>query len=213
MWGLAAVTGGACDDSIGVGRPAVPGLGSWPLRLAGRAMRHDQLEGFVLRNLDRGRSGRVEIVTANLDIHQQCAESIMAAKLVDGADIVVGDGMPLVWGRSRLAGRPLPGANHRLSLIWTLSRKAGQHGRLHLSAQGAAWQYPAGRRADKKEVPWSSHRGLRTALRMVSTAKTIWSTACLTAFRTLDRTSCTSGSTFPSQDRLIERIPVVVPGC
>ena len=67
------------------------------------------------------------ICPTNLDVLRQCAESSEIRELVSTADVVVADGMPLVWA-SRLAGRPLPGRVAGSSLIETLPRAAASAG-------------------------------------------------------------------------------------
>jgi N-acetylglucosaminyldiphosphoundecaprenol N-acetyl-beta-D-mannosaminyltransferase len=63
------------------------------------------------------------ICPTNLDVLRQCFESAEIRELVQGADVVVADGMPLIWA-SRLAGRPLPERVAGSSLIETLPRAA-----------------------------------------------------------------------------------------
>jgi N-acetylglucosaminyldiphosphoundecaprenol N-acetyl-beta-D-mannosaminyltransferase len=67
------------------------------------------------------------ICPTNLDVLRQCVESEEIRELVRTADVVVADGMPLVWA-SRLAGRPLPGRVAGSSLIETLPREAAAAG-------------------------------------------------------------------------------------
>lgn len=67
------------------------------------------------------------LVTANVDVLRQIDESSEVRRLVDGADLVVGDGTPIVWA-SRLAGTPLPERVAGSSLIHTVSRYAGSRG-------------------------------------------------------------------------------------
>jgi N-acetylglucosaminyldiphosphoundecaprenol N-acetyl-beta-D-mannosaminyltransferase len=63
------------------------------------------------------------ICPTNLDVLRQCFESAEIRELVQTADVVVADGMPLIWA-SRLAGRPLPERVAGSSLIETLPRAA-----------------------------------------------------------------------------------------
>ena len=100
------------------------------------------LEALVLGRLDEGRGGW--IVTANLDIVRQCLTDPSIAALVGSADVVVADGMPLVWA-SKLARRPLPERVTGSDLIWSLTGRAANGGRsVYLlggrpaSAEGAA---------------------------------------------------------------------------
>ncbi len=72
--------------------------------------------------LERGRGGNV--VTVNLDHLLRCKRSADYHQLVSRADLVVADGMPLVWA-SRMQGTPLPervaGSSLCLSLAATLA--------------------------------------------------------------------------------------------
>jgi N-acetylglucosaminyldiphosphoundecaprenol N-acetyl-beta-D-mannosaminyltransferase len=63
------------------------------------------------------------ICTANLDVLRQCFESAEVRELVQTADIVVADGMPVIWA-SHLAGRPLPERVAGSSLVESLPRAA-----------------------------------------------------------------------------------------
>ena len=63
------------------------------------------------------------ICPTNLDVLRQCFESAEIRELVQAADVIVADGMPLIWA-SRLAGRPLPERVAGSSLIQTLPRAA-----------------------------------------------------------------------------------------
>lgn len=59
----------------------------------------------MLDALQAGRGG--QLVTANLDFLRRCRSDAEFAELVRQAELVVADGMPLVWA-SRLQGTPLP---------------------------------------------------------------------------------------------------------
>ncbi|MER6576280.1 WecB/TagA/CpsF family glycosyltransferase [Nonomuraea sp. NPDC001023] len=68
-----------------------------------------------------GRGGR--IVTPNVDICRAVARDPALQELVGSAEIVVADGMPLVWA-ARLLGTPLPERVTGADLIWSLSEVA-----------------------------------------------------------------------------------------
>jgi N-acetylglucosaminyldiphosphoundecaprenol N-acetyl-beta-D-mannosaminyltransferase len=74
---------------------------------------------------ERGEGGW--ICPANLDVLRQYVRSAEVRDLVDEADVVVADGMPLIWA-SRLAGRALPERVAGSSLIWTLPEQAARRG-------------------------------------------------------------------------------------
>jgi len=75
----------------------------------------------VLRGLDRGEGGFV--VTPNLDHLRQLSRNGELASLFRKPDLVVADGMPLVWA-SRLQGSPLPERVAGSELIWSLTAEA-----------------------------------------------------------------------------------------
>lgn len=84
-----------------------------------------QVVAHVVAALEEGRGG--SIVTPNVDIHRRLRRQDHR-DVLDGADLVVPDGMPLIWA-SRLAGRPLPERVTGASLLLSLSRAAAAHGR------------------------------------------------------------------------------------
>lgn len=59
---------------------------------------------WICRRAGEGRGGFV--VTVNLDHLRRCKKDASYARLVGGADLVVADGMPLIWA-SRVQGAPL----------------------------------------------------------------------------------------------------------
>ncbi len=58
-------------------------------------------------------------ITANLDHVRRYHHDPAERALIDEADLVVADGMPLVWA-SRLAGRPLPERVSGSSMVWSI---------------------------------------------------------------------------------------------
>ncbi len=190
------------DPVAGVPTVALFGLPIAPVR-------RDQLEELVLRDLDQGAGGW--IVTANLDIHRQCVQSIPAAQLIGAADIVVGDGMPLVWA-SRLARRPLPERVAGSDLIWTLSRRAGERGRSIYLLGGQ----PGSARLAAERIEGRCP-GLRVAgwdcppIGFDGDGRAVGS--LLDRIRDAKPDIVYVGLGFPKQDRLIAKIRVAVPGC
>ncbi|SDI84580.1 N-acetylglucosaminyldiphosphoundecaprenol N-acetyl-beta-D-mannosaminyltransferase [Nonomuraea jiangxiensis] len=79
----------------------------------------------VAAELAAGRGGR--IVTPNVDICRAAATDPALRELVCAADLVVADGMPLVWA-ARLLGTPLPGRVTGADLLWSLSELAARRG-------------------------------------------------------------------------------------
>jgi N-acetylglucosaminyldiphosphoundecaprenol N-acetyl-beta-D-mannosaminyltransferase len=76
---------------------------------------------MILRGLDEGQGGFV--VTPNLDHLRQLSRKPELAALFRKPDVVVADGMPLVWA-SRLQGTPLPERVAGSELIWSLTAEA-----------------------------------------------------------------------------------------
>jgi N-acetylglucosaminyldiphosphoundecaprenol N-acetyl-beta-D-mannosaminyltransferase len=67
------------------------------------------------------------IVTANVDIVRATARDPDLAQLVRRADIVVADGMPIVWA-ARISGHALPERVTGASLVYSLSEAAARTG-------------------------------------------------------------------------------------
>jgi exopolysaccharide biosynthesis WecB/TagA/CpsF family protein len=120
----------------GVGRrgeasaPGVAGEPARPERVVIGDVRVDPLtERQVVEHVDRelqaGRGGR--IITPNVDICRAAAKDARLRHLVNSADLVVADGMPLVWA-SRLLGTPIPERVTGADLIWSLSKVAARRG-------------------------------------------------------------------------------------
>lgn len=84
------------------------------------------LIAHIFTSLDRGVGGR--IVTPNVDIMRIVRKSDEARSLVSHSDIVVADGMPLLWA-GRIARTPFPARVPGSDLIWSLSGAAADHGR------------------------------------------------------------------------------------
>ena len=67
------------------------------------------------------------VVTANADIARLCEHDRSIASLVADADLVVADGMPLVWA-SRILRQPLPERVCGSNLVWSLAHRAAADG-------------------------------------------------------------------------------------
>jgi N-acetylglucosaminyldiphosphoundecaprenol N-acetyl-beta-D-mannosaminyltransferase len=99
------------------------------VRLSGvklNAITERQCIDHILDELDAGRGGTV--VTPNLDHLRRATRDITFGALVAEADLVVPDGMPLVWA-SRLQGTPLPQRVAGSDLISSLCAAAATRGR------------------------------------------------------------------------------------
>jgi N-acetylglucosaminyldiphosphoundecaprenol N-acetyl-beta-D-mannosaminyltransferase len=88
----------------------------------------------ILDELDAGFGGFV--VTPNLDHLRRCGDDVSFGALVAEADLVLADGMPLVWA-ARLQGTPLPARVAGSDLIWSLSAAAAARGRSIFMLGGA----------------------------------------------------------------------------
>jgi N-acetylglucosaminyldiphosphoundecaprenol N-acetyl-beta-D-mannosaminyltransferase len=85
-----------------------------------------EVVSVVREALAAGRGGR--IITPNIDILRRAQVKPRVRAYLDDADLVVADGMPLVWA-SKLSGAPLPERVAGSSLIWSLSEGLGHDGR------------------------------------------------------------------------------------
>ncbi|HEX8627087.1 MAG TPA: WecB/TagA/CpsF family glycosyltransferase [Catenuloplanes sp.] len=86
----------------------------------------EDVVAVVREALHQGTGGR--IITPNVDILRQAQVDRGVRAYLDEADLVVADGMPLVWA-SRLSGTPLPERVAGSSLVWSLSRGLGHDAR------------------------------------------------------------------------------------
>jgi N-acetylglucosaminyldiphosphoundecaprenol N-acetyl-beta-D-mannosaminyltransferase len=66
-------------------------------------------------------------ITANLDHLRRYHQDPTQKGLIDEADLVVADGMPLIWA-SRLAGAPLPERVSGSSMVWSICEAASERG-------------------------------------------------------------------------------------
>jgi N-acetylglucosaminyldiphosphoundecaprenol N-acetyl-beta-D-mannosaminyltransferase len=86
------------------------------------------------------------VCPVNVDVLRQHDESAEVRELVAEAEVVVADGMPLIWA-SRVAGAPLPERVAGSSLIHTLPRYAAERGaRVFLLGGNEGAAEAAGRR-------------------------------------------------------------------
>jgi N-acetylglucosaminyldiphosphoundecaprenol N-acetyl-beta-D-mannosaminyltransferase len=89
------------------------------------ALSEGEVVRWVVAELEAGRGGR--IVTPNVDICRAAAEDPALRELICSAELVVADGMPLVWA-ARLLGTPVPERVTGADLIWSLSKVAAERG-------------------------------------------------------------------------------------
>jgi N-acetylglucosaminyldiphosphoundecaprenol N-acetyl-beta-D-mannosaminyltransferase len=110
----------------------------------------------ILDSLEEGQGGWV--VTPNLEYLRayQLADDIQ--REFDSADLVVPDGMPLLWA-SRLKNEPLPGRVAGSDLIWSLSRAAASRGPSLLFFGGQPGTAEAAAARLRREYPGLRVRG------------------------------------------------------
>ncbi len=78
--------------------------------------------------VDAAQAGRGHwTITANLDHLRRYQHSAVERSLIDEADLVVADGMPLIWA-SRLVGEPLPERVAGSSMVWSICEIASARG-------------------------------------------------------------------------------------
>lgn len=112
------------DSSEAAGAPRLPTILLHGVRF--HSIGESQCVEHVMQELRAGRGGM--LVTPNLDHLNRAQTDSSYARLVAEADIVVADGMPLVWA-SRLQRTPLPERVAGSDLISSLSKAASDQGR------------------------------------------------------------------------------------
>src|SRR3954464_7206335 len=85
----------------------------------------NQAVATIGRSLAEGQGGWV--ITPNLEHLRQFSKQESLRSFFETADLVLADGMPLVWA-GRLAGTPLAARVAGSDLIWSLSSEAGRRG-------------------------------------------------------------------------------------
>ncbi|MGD0766866.1 MAG: WecB/TagA/CpsF family glycosyltransferase [Tepidisphaeraceae bacterium] len=128
-WSDAAV--GAAVSALTAARTAPAGAARRLPSIRLRGMRIHRIDEHtciehILSQLAAGRGGFV--VTPNLDHLRRSQQDVSFSVLVEEANLVVADGMPLVWA-SRLQGTPLPQRVAGSDLISSLSAAAAGQGR------------------------------------------------------------------------------------
>ncbi|MCL2645700.1 MAG: WecB/TagA/CpsF family glycosyltransferase [Phycisphaerales bacterium] len=98
------------------------------------AVTEAQCIGHILDELDAARGGVV--ITPNLDHLHRLERDASFAALYQHADLIIADGMPLVWA-SRLQGTPLPQRVAGSTLFIHLSKAAAQRNRTIFLLGGA----------------------------------------------------------------------------
>lgn len=90
------------------------------------------------------------VLTPNLDHLQRHAKQSEVRGAYEQADLVLADGMPLVWA-SRLQGTPLPERVPGSDLVWTVSERAAQeHASVYLLGGSPGVAAAAGDRLERE---------------------------------------------------------------
>lgn len=110
----------ADDAETGARLPTVDLLG---VRI--HALTEAQVVAHIMDSIDAGRGGFV--VTPNIDHMRRCVDNSDYRETVASADLVLADGVPLVWA-SRVAGDPLPEQVAGSNLIVSLPAAAAARG-------------------------------------------------------------------------------------
>jgi N-acetylglucosaminyldiphosphoundecaprenol N-acetyl-beta-D-mannosaminyltransferase len=118
------------------------------------ALREHEVVAHISEALSRGEGGTV--ITPNVDILRLLQRQELR-RLAEDADLVVADGMPIVWA-SRIRGSDLPERVTGSSLIWSLSRAAADAGKSIYLLGGAEGVAERAARNMQAEIP-----GLRVA--------------------------------------------------
>lgn len=178
------------------------------MQLPFASLTRGQVVDHVFRGLARGRGGW--IATLNLDYLRRSVTEPEIRKLLAGVDLVVADGVPLLWA-ARLQGTPFPDRVAGSDLVWLLAERAARESRsLYLLGgnPGAA----EGARA-RLEARWPGLRVVGTLSPRVSATPTPAELSALR--RDLEKAApdliyVAFGS--PKQDRVIAALRSHLPG-
>ncbi len=86
-------------------------------------------QGCVSHIVERSQAGQGGwVITPNLDHMRRADVDGEFREMLNEADVVVADGMPLIWA-SRLQGTPLPERVAGSAMVWSLAESAARSGR------------------------------------------------------------------------------------
>ncbi len=170
-----------------------------------------EVVAVVREALAEGRGGR--IITPNIDILRQVQATGRA--YVDDADLIVADGMPLVWA-SKLSGTPLPERVAGSSLIRSLSAGLGRDGRSVFVIGGVPATPTAPNGADRAAAQLAANcPGLRIAGTICPEYDFERDRAAYAEFRAAVRAAQPDlvfvGLGFPKQEKVITRLRAELP--
>jgi N-acetylglucosaminyldiphosphoundecaprenol N-acetyl-beta-D-mannosaminyltransferase len=161
----------------------------------------------VAESWSRGEGG--SIVTLNVDILRAATRDRRLAALVSDAEIVVADGMPLVWATT-MAGSPVPERVTGASLVSTLAETAAECGRSvyliggdpgvpEAAAEALAEQFPGLRIAGTESPPYGFEKDEQHVTDLVARVARTRPDLVLV------------GLGFPKQEHLIARLRRAIP--
>lgn len=167
----------------------------------------NELVQQVEQSWHRGEGGW--IVTANVDIVRAAARDSALSALVGEADIVVADGMPVVWA-ARIAGKHVPERVTGSSLVYSLTEAAartghsvfllgGEPGVPETAAEALCLKYDGLKVAGTHSPPFGfekAEESLERVVRLVEEAKP---------------DLVLVGLGFPKQEKVIQRLRAVLP--
>jgi N-acetylglucosaminyldiphosphoundecaprenol N-acetyl-beta-D-mannosaminyltransferase len=172
------------------------------------AVTEAQVIDHILHEVSEGRGGVV--VTPNLDHMRRYAQDLTFGALIAEADLVVADGMPLIWA-SRLQGTPLPERIPGSNLISTLSSAAGKQNRSIFLLGGDLGTADGAATALRSRFPWVKIAGTHFPPFGFEQDAQQWSTIIQTLSDTKpDIVYVALGS--PKQEKLIDKLREVLPG-
>jgi N-acetylglucosaminyldiphosphoundecaprenol N-acetyl-beta-D-mannosaminyltransferase len=171
------------------------------------AVTEAEVAEYVTDAWQRGEGG--SIVTVNVDILRAATRDNELAKMVAEAEIVVADGMPLVWA-STMAGSPVPERVTGASLVSTLAKAAaasglsvyligGDGGVPEAAGRALAGQFPGLRVAGAYSPPFGFEKDEQQVADLVSRVSQTQPDLVLV------------GLGFPKQERLIARLRPTLP--
>jgi N-acetylglucosaminyldiphosphoundecaprenol N-acetyl-beta-D-mannosaminyltransferase len=171
------------------------------------ALTHEQAVDRITAAMALGHGGWV--ITPNLDIVRQAHRTSANRALFAAADLILADGMPLVWA-SRLQGTPLPERVPGSDLVWSLPERAARLGAPVFLLGGAPGT--AERAADRLMERFPDLKIAGTLSPPMGFERDPAEVeAVLTTVRLADPRVVLVGLGFPKQEQLIRRLRPVCP--
>lgn len=175
-------------------------------------------EATVLDNVFRSLEGTVAdpgaarggwIVPTNIDVLRKIVRDDAVRDLIGNADVVIADGMPLIWA-SRLQHTPLPERVTGAALLPRLSERAAAEGRRVFLLGGAEGVAAAGVDALRARHPGLHVDGWSPPFGLEATPEGMAEIRARVAAAGPDLVFCGFG--FPKQERVIDAVRAALPG-